>query len=244
MGEGGEAVVDRNLSLSQGAKRVQPGTHVHPVAVCGGGPSLGEYLNELKAWPGDIWAINHTAEYLMEHGIDCARFSVDPVLAPSSKVKRAIQATCCIPQEGAEVFDLIEHAPDGVPGGPTSATRAPALALRLGYPAVVFFGCESSFAHNDHVDRNEACARGDQLIVRVGGQDYRTYPEFLLQAECLSMLIRDYPVFTERSGGLLRAMAQNPDWEVIAVSSSLRTHLLGMNGHDFFQGTYLWAPST
>lgn len=219
------------VSQSRRYPRVQRGVHPHPVAVVGGGPSLLDRLDELREWPGDIWAINRTADWLQARGIDCAYFSVDPLVIPSS-VKRALVCSACHPQvlEGKDVlmFDLSEHG-GGIVGGSTTATRAPTLAAFMGYPGVHFFGCDSSFQTFDHIDRHEAYP--EELIVKANGRTFHTYPEFLMQAECLTDIIRLAPeLFVNKSGGLLQAMMVDDQWEVVAVSDALKASLIEWNG--------------
>lgn len=225
------AVIWRNLARAQSYPRAQRGPHAHPVAVCGGSPSLVEHLEELRAWPGDIWAINATADWLASQGIEATLFTVDPVHCQSS-VRKRLLATACDPRifsQHVECFAMCEDEDGGVPGGTTSATRAPALALRLGYPGAVFFGCESSLGKTSHVDRNEPL--GEALIVRADGVDWVTRPDYYLQAECLSHLLTEFPqVFTSKSGGLLDAMVRDPNWEVVAVSEALKRNLIEQNG--------------
>jgi hypothetical protein len=232
----------RNVNLASGVSRVKPGQHEHPVAVCGGGPSLDAHLDELRAWPGDIWAINKTADYLLDRGIDCTMFTVDGLVKSTSATKRLI-ASNCDPAlfEGAQCFGLIEYESDGVPGGTTSAGRTPALALRLGYPGVVYFGCDSSFVTRSHVDRNERLDHA--LIVRADGSDHLTHPELCMQAECLSEVLREFPdVFQSRSGGLLDAMTKDTQWSVVAVSTALKAHLIEHNGDDGIYDAPYVAP--
>jgi hypothetical protein len=195
-------------------------------------------VEALRTWPGDIWAINRTADYLLDQGIDCTLFTVDPVETHSTAAKRLL-ASCCDPklfQGQIEVFDLSEHANDGVSGGTTSATRAPVLAFKMGYPGVVLFGCESSFTDVDHIDRNEQ--NPVQLIIRADGKDWKTSPQMMVQAEELVWLLKHSKNLEERSGGLLRAMLNDPDWEVVAVSSELKKHLDEQNGPGGWEGNY------
>lgn len=226
-----EAQFLRNIEHAKRYPRPVRGEHDHPVAVCGGGPSLADHLHELRHWPGDIWAINHTADWLLDRGIDCTLFAVDPLIKSSTAAKRLLAASCDpeLFTAQAECFDLIETDPEGVPGGSTAAGRTPGLALRLGYPGVVFYGCESSFKDRDHVDRDEALK--EALIVRANGRDFKTYPEFMMQAETLSDVIRLAPeVFVSKSGGLLDAMVADQEWEVVAVSDAMKASLIAMNG--------------
>lgn len=232
------------LEASKGYPREQRGVHPHPVAVVGGALSVKEHLDELRGWPGEIWAINSMADWLQERGIDCWLFTVDSGYI-ELKAGRALLASCCHPEmfkRDVRVFDMVEHAPDGITGGVTTATRAPALAIKLGYPGVVFFGCDSSFAGQSHVAYAEESPL--QVIVRANGSDYITVPEYLLQADNLALLLRTFPdFFTNRGGGLLPAMVADDQWEVVGVSDALRTALIEQNGETPFNTAYV-CPST
>ena len=196
-------------------------------------------LDELRAWDGDIWAINHTVEWLRGHGIRSTLFSVDPVKT-DYVADEAIMGTVCQPEvlrriPNLRVFDMIETHEDGLAGGRSSAMRAAALSIQMGYLDVSFFGCEGSFEASDHVDRDEV--RDHQLIIRAGGCDYKTRPDFLVYCEEFVQLFATFPdIYHNRSGGLLKAMIEYPDtWEVVAVSASLKQHLEELNGA---QGRY------
>lgn len=221
-----------NLSALRGYPKAQRGAN-SPVAVVGGGPSLVDRLEELRGWPGDIWAVNNTAKWLLEQGIPCTLFSVDPYPL-DIEIDKALVATCCPPVsvskvKHVQVFDLAEHAPDGIDGGTTSAVRAAALSIRLGYPGLAYFGCDSSYITVDHVDRDEQ--RPEELIVRANGKDYRTRPDLLIQAQELSQLIRTFDAYFDcRSGGLLPAMVADDQWEVVGVSPAMKKTLIETNG--------------
>jgi hypothetical protein len=221
----------RNGVLAALFPRAERGEHVHPVAVCGGGPSLNEHLQELKDWPGDVWAVNATADYLLERGIDCTMITVDGMVKTTGAKKRLL-ATNCDPalfHEDVRCFALLEFEEGGVPGSSTTASRAPALALRLGYPGVVFFGCDSSFEDRTHVDRHEE--QEEALYVRANGRDWLTHPEMVMQAEALSALLREFPDrFQSKSGGLLDAMTADSEWSVVAVSDAYKRNLIEQNG--------------
>lgn len=213
--------------------------HSRPLAVVGGGPLVINDLDELRAWPGDVWGINHTAQWLNENGVNATLFTVDPEPF-QTKVERAIVASCVNPEllasiPDVRVFDIVEtHPQTGFSGGRFSSTRAPCVALHLGYQDVSFFGCEGSFLEADHVDRNDD--KPDQLIVRAGGKDFRTCPQFMVQCEELQKILYFDGVFKNRSGGLLKALIDHPDtWEVVAVSAALKHHLEEVNGK---QGLY------
>ena len=206
------------------------------LAVVGGSPSVGEHLDELRQWDGDIWGINSTANWLQSKGIDCTLFTVDP-LYKGKPVKKAILASVCDPDlvnacEDVGVFHMIEQDPEGVIGGCTTAGRAPILALRLGYIEVHFFGCEGSFSDTTHAEWNETIGFESQLIIKAG-ETYKTAPELLKQCEELGGVIREFPtVFFERSGGLLGAMLRHwDDWEVVAVSDGMKNDLHARYGN-------------
>jgi hypothetical protein len=211
------------------------------LAIVGGGPSVAERLDELRAWDGDVWGINYTAKWLNERGVRATLFTVDPGEFAADGVPNAILSQVCAPSVFEQLrgrvraFVPIEVREDGLSGGVTSATRAPSVSFYLGYLDVSFFGCEGSFAEASHVDRD--ATPSDQVIVRAGGNDYRTCLEFMVQSEQLATLIKTFPdVYHDRSGGLLAAMIDNLDtWEIVAVSASMKRHLEEHNGS---QGLY------
>lgn len=231
-----DSVARQNAVSAAAFPRAKRGDHAHPVAVCGGGPSLEAHLHELRKWPGDIWAINHTADWLLDRGIDCTLYCLDPLIKTSTAARRLLSTTCD-PQlfsGQVECFGQAEFEEGGIAGGSTAATRAPSLALRLGYPGAVFFGCDSSFEERTHVDRDEKLA--EALYVRADGRDWLTHPEMCMQAECLSTLLREFPqAFQSKSGGLLDAMTRDPEWSVVAVSAAFKEALIDTNGD---QGLY------
>jgi len=237
--------IQRHVAHAAGFPRAQRGKHDHPVAVCGGGPSLADHLDELRAWPGDIWAINHTADYLLDSGVDCTLFTVDPLPFQSTAAKRLL-ATCCHPDlfiNLVECFALCEQEEGGIPGGTTTASRAPCLALRLGYPGVVFFGCESSFINADHVDRDDGSV--NQLLIRANGKVWRTTPQLMLQAEVLSHLLREFPqAHAQKCGGLLEAMTLDTNWGIEAVSTAVKEAIVSLSGDaGIFDKRYICQPS-
>jgi hypothetical protein len=197
------------------------------VAVVGGGPSLADHLDELKAWEGPIWAINATWLWLKERGVKAAFFTVDPkpqAWLVGAGVESAIVATVGSAEllaslAGAHIrtFNLgVEEVHSGV----TSATATPHLAIQMGHRSVTFFGCDSSFWGEDtHVYPAEL--GGDRILVGVGDQAFETKPEFVMQAEDLAVLCRELPMFHQnRSGGLLAALIETPEWDLLAPDIS------------------------
>lgn len=209
--------------------------HGRPLAVVGGGHSAVLAIDELRAWPGDIWAINGTCSWLARQGIASTLFSVDPnpdLADLLFGVERGILSSTCDPN----VFEALkgrvwmfhpEHveAEHRFGGGTTSATRAPQPALYMGYRDISFFGCEGNFAATTHTFKDEAPER--QLLVAAGGERYRTTLQFLDQAESLATIISAFPdLLHDRSGGLLSAMIAHPDtWDVVGLTATLKREL-------------------
>ncbi len=230
-----DGVYERNIEAARG-RRLPSWRELKPsktrLAVIGGGPSLSGHLETLRTWDGDIWAINGAWKWLNDHGINAVFFSLDPLplLVPhvSTEITNAIVATCCDPA----VFDRLRgatvHTFDvGAPGsrtGSSSATGVPCMAVNVGYREIVFFGCESSFVDSSHAYVHEE--RDDALLVRCDGRDYLTYMDFYVQAQELATFMRTFPeVITERSGGLLRAMVNDTEHDVVAASQAIHDRL-------------------
>ncbi len=201
-----------------------------PLAIVGGGNSINDHIEELKAWPGEIWAVNGTINWCLDHGIDAVFFTVDAQTAEVwpydlSKVRRAALSIDCAPSmfaalKNAEVTTLPE--PDG---GPTSANSADLISQQAGYVGVTYFGCEGSFLDTTHAYK--ASAIEQWVIVKVGDDLFRTKPEFLEQSRIMAEVIRALPQFySERSGGLLRAMVEHGmEYELMEVSDALAAKL-------------------
>lgn len=224
----------------------QQPTHARKLAVVGGGPLVVNDLDELRAWDGDIWGINDTAEWLTNHGVECTLFTIDAIQRPV-KARDLIAATWCDPKlfeafEGRyQAFHMLQTHPEGVQGGAFTASSAPGVALRLGYTDVSFFGCEGSFEVSSHVDRHET--EDCQLIVEAGGKKYLTLPRYLIQCDELCQMFGLSKVFKNRSGGLLKAILEHPTtWTIVAVSAAFKKKLEEQNGyHGLYDQPYTEA---
>lgn len=217
--------------------RVEWAVLKYPVcAVVGGGPSVMDYLDELRAWQGDVFAINDTGKYLSDNGIASTIISVDGTRIPfriGPLVKGAIFATRVHRIQFSQlkglpirVFDMAEEdRAKGVEGGPTSICRTPHLLLRMGYAGIAYFGMDGSFLGDmTHISGKSLSAHENMVIVRAGGKDYVTHGGFLLQHQWMLEAFRRHSQFLyNASGGLFRAMLENPDtWEVVAVAEDLK----------------------
>lgn len=197
----------------------------HPwLAVVGGGPSVAGHIDELREWPGEIWAINGAYKFLRDHGVLAAFFTIDPqpgIAAMSGSIDCGVLATSCDPSAFAAAYHAhIETVElDDYPCGPTTASTAPIIALRRGHKMVSFFGCEGNFGATTHAYEN----RDVKLLeVVCNGKTFRTNPQMLQQSEYLAEQIRVAPhVLVDRSGGLLSAFVADPDIDVTAASRSI-----------------------
>lgn len=238
-----ESVIREQLKRSDGKPRIeQCNLHRRRLAVVGGGPSALDHLSEIARFD-DVWGINYVAGWLNKQGIPATFVTIDCQPFDMSRVggHAAILPTSCHPDlpgafDAVRYFDTIETHDNGLGGGTTTATRIPHLAITLGFVDVTFYGCEGSYLAQNHV--NEQREYEDEIIVRAG-LDYRTTPEFLLQAQNLGEFIRNFPeIFKEKSGGLLSAMVSGMDWDIVAVSGALKDKLEKTNGVVVFDEPY------
>ncbi len=116
-----------------------------------------------------------------------------------------------------------------IESGPTSVNAADFISLRAGYRKMVYFGCEGSFDYETGTTHAfTSFPIEDWLDVDVGGMRFRSKAEFISQAQMLSNTLREFPGFySEKSGGLLRAMVEaGPEYDVYAVADSLYAKLV------------------
>lgn len=210
--------------------------HGRRLAVIGGGPSIVDKLDEIRGYT-DIWAINGACRFLREHGIDSTLLSLDPCdfLAPRvSGAKKALLATRCHPDvfkalEGADitVFYATTDAAEGMWASCSTVTVAFHLATVLGYRQTVFYGCEGSYSEQTHAYMDEAELQDYRFVVECGGKQYLTAPDLYMLTKQMAFLLRlsINDAFTERSGGLLRALIENDKHDIVKVSRALMAGL-------------------
>lgn len=204
--------------------------HEGKLAVVGGGPSIKNHLDDLRSWPGDIWAINGACRWLRAAGVESTFLTTDPTpgIAEVAKgARNALVASRCHPS----VFDALEDAAvrlfhvsnDDVGGFWASVSTVMVtfdLATHLGFREIHFFGCEGSYETTTHTYMDDP--QTFRFVVACNGGEYLTLPELYLQTVQLAEVLRNFPVsFRERSGGLLGAMVRNPEHDIVKVSRAL-----------------------
>lgn len=239
--------IRKNIRMSRRYPRIELSVAKYlPAAVVGGGPSAKTNIEILKTWHerggSDIFAINDTARFLSDNGIQCYIFSADCTEIPfkiGSLVKGAIFASRVnrkqflkFKRKEVRVFHMLEDVerffdPNLVPGfegGGTSVCRTPLLLTRIGYQGVYYFGCEGSFYDFSHVTGKSDAISWNMMVIKAGDIEYLTNAAFVLQSKYLAEKIRKHPgLFVNVSSGLLKAMIENYDtWEVAAIGEDLR----------------------
>jgi len=193
-----------------------------PLALVGGGPSLSEHLDELRTWPGDIWAINQTAPWLRANGVLCFFFTVDPSDTAANHCSgKAVVHAHCHPQTFANASECWKTA--GSIPGPSTIVAGCLLGIKAGYEKIYLFGADSSYGETSHIYRNEPVQ--DLIQVQCGGS-FLTRLELLLQAERLAEIVRTLPDFFEnRSGGFLKALCDVGDYDVTHVCRGIHERM-------------------
>jgi hypothetical protein len=235
------SVYSRSLGFPL-AKKVP--AHDRHLAIVGGGPSVKDYVEEIGAFKGDIWGINGACGFLRERGIESTFISVDPHEIVARWAKGATRALISVRVDpkvfealnGAEIklFELAQDKDGGVRCFSSTASLGFDLATDLGYRTVVWYGCEGSWEGSTAVsagnkdDKTHAYPepsekRDERMVVLCqDGKEYLTAPDFYVQSCELAEIIRKFSRhFSERSGGLLRALVDKPEHDITKVSRAL-----------------------
>ena len=225
--EHGKIEENRESCRKRGLPRLAPhNKRDGRLAVVGGGPSVLNYLNRIAGY-SHILAINGACKFLSDHGIESTFFAIDPheivaKWAPGAKKALLCDRVCpevfdILKDADVTVFELANDVPGGVCAGSSTASAGFILGPILGYEFVDFYGCESSFEGQSHAYMDEALE--EILWVEVGGKEYKTRPDFYLQAQEMSQIFKKFPrAFTAYGGGLLQAMIDHDDHDVKYVS--------------------------
>lgn len=217
-----DEILARNTALSFGPPPVGIGN----LAVVGGGPSVRDHVDDLRDWPGDIWAINGAWRWLKDQGIAAKFYSADAALSIAGMCRGAdaVLAAQCDPsayKAARRVWRIT-----GRLHGPTSAVAAALSAIEAGYSEVTYFGCESSYGATTHAYDKHVKIYYKTIIVSCDGVEYFTNLGLTAQAERIAAMINAAPhVFHERSAGMLGGMVRDPEWNLVAGSQSLHDQL-------------------
>lgn len=227
------ADVLENVRLSKLRGLREPAGNGKRLALVGGGPSAADHVETLRNWPGEVWAINGAARWCWERGIKATLVTFHPWVEVPECVTRIILGEECSPAlfdacAGRELYVLNDETPSGqvLPRGGTTATAVAIKFPFLGFFDVTLFGLEGSYS--GHVTHNYTVYEDPNepwVIVEANGQTFRTKAEFLLQGRWLAEFIHAYPIYEERSGGLLAALVKDHDYDVIDMAPCLRAKL-------------------
>lgn len=246
--EEGQIALNAMYARSLGLPFVKKGpAHGRRLAIVGGGPSIRDQVEELRAFDGDLWGINGACRWLASHGIESTFISVDPHEIVATWVGPEIKKALLCARLHPSVFQILKHADvrvfelflddphNGFKCCSSTASLGFDLATDLGYRSITFYGCEGSYGGNLNGDNSQDKShaypepsekREHRMVVKCGDGEYLTAPDFYVQCCELSQLIRKFPAhFSERSGGLLRAMVENDDHDIIKVSRALMESL-------------------
>jgi hypothetical protein len=198
-----------------------------PLAIVGSGPSVKDYIEALKIFPGEIWAINGAFNWLRSVGIKPTAFlgmDPDPILVnyltdPQKDATYYIASQC-----DPSVFRLLKdhnvwiwHAHDPgtkpkpgnfpIPGGSTLLTRAPYLGSLLGFSDVHIFGGDSSYIEDGYVYGGKLIGEGD-CVANFDGIEFKTNRQMLAQATEMMNTLENFPGdITVHGSGLMPSMA-------------------------------------
>ena len=207
------------------------GTGRTRLAIVGGGPSVKEYLQELRDFDGDIWIAASAYHWCRYNGIDGRFMAVGPeaiIAKLAVGAEKAILSSCVDPSvfevlkdADVQVFDLVSDGPM-MNHGPSTVTAAFVQAIKADYREVTFYGCDSCYTAGGNSHAYEDSKHDYRIGVTVGADEFYTEALLLLQAEYMAKMISTAPhVFKEKSGGLLRALIGNPDYYIVSGTKEL-----------------------
>lgn len=210
------------------------------LAIVGSAPSAIDYVDELRSWPGEIWAVNGAYRFLMSHGVNANAFiGLDPLPGLKEYVEKRhpmtafLMSSVCDPS----VFDELKDAdvwlwhsrgaiepnpyPDNsvfVSGGTTCLTRAPFLAHMLGWRDITVFGADSSYDEGPYCYKHGTFKEDttqDRIEVECNGQVFVTELLLLKQASVFGVMQTMFNGLLKfKCRGLLKAFLDSPMHEL------------------------------
>jgi hypothetical protein len=223
-----ESALRRNLRVCGYAPK-----RTGQLAIVGSGPSVSTYIDELRSWPGEIWAVNGAYRFLLDQGIVAHAFvGLDPVPGLKEYVEVRDKGTSFLLSSVCDpsVFDELSGAdiwlwhskqadfpyPEGsqvVGGGTTCLTRAPYLAQMVGWRDITIFGADSSFTEAKYCYGNGFKEDSTQpsFPVECNGQTFVTELALVKQVSAFGVM---HTLFNGclkfRCGGLMDAFLKSP----------------------------------
>jgi hypothetical protein len=225
-----------DLVLSRGLPTVQKTPErAGQLAIVASGPSVRDYLDELRSWTGEIWAINGAYDYLLDEGIvPHGFFAIDPLPELADYVRRPQRETTFFVAATSDVsvFDALEGFkiktffpfsddvtyPEGagmIGGGTTAVTRAPYLALVEGWRDITLFGCDSSYDGGEYCyqwGRYKSDIDAPKLWLEINGEGpFQSEIGLMKQMSQMAVIIEKFRGMLKiRCGGLMAAYLRAP----------------------------------
>lgn len=213
------------------------------LAIVASGPSVRGYLDELRNWTGEVWAINGAYDYLLEQGIvPHGFFAIDPLPELAEYVQHPHEQTTFYIASTSDpsVFDALKGAkvetfhpysedvkyPNDlgtIGGGTTSVTRAPYLGLLQGWRDIILYGVDSSY------DGQEYCYKWGRYSTDIaqpkiwvdlhdGGEKFETEVGLLKQVSQVGAFLHIFQgMLKVRCGGLMAAFLEQPARDDIPI---------------------------
>ena len=202
------------LNISRGLKEIQSSKPRNSAAVLvGGAPSIKDNYKEIIG-KGDIFALNNTANWLMERNIrpqyqviiDSREFNKRFVEPPHKRIKY-LMASCVHPavldnlqcvddvwlwhldHEGL-TDDLFDADTCLIGGGNTVLLRTISLAKAIGYNEFHIFGADSSFEDDHHAYEQKENDGKELVEVIAHGRKFKTHWWMVSQVKQMQIRVR------------------------------------------------------
>jgi len=222
---------NRKVNRARGIPKVGTSPVKPRLAIVGGGPDLGRFVDELKCFDGEIWAINGAYNWCKASGIDAVFYAIDPSfrLLPLVRIVHKAVLVDTVHKAvfnslGAKVSEIAWTGLRDIKHGTTAAATAPMIAAERGHNHVTFYGCQSSFtASTTHMYKNDKLSK---IWIKCGGIEYVSCPQFIMQAEFLAGLARGLPTGIKVKGqGFLSCLIEHGTFEVTHIERSINEGL-------------------
>jgi len=235
--------MNRNLeaNLGRGLPQCEPmPERTTRLAIVGSGPSVRDYLEEIKSFDGHVWAVNGAYDYLRDNGFVPHGFlGCDPLPGLDEYLKNPHKDTTfylagtvdpstieAVKDYDVRLWFLAQSVdikyPKGtwlITGGTTMLLRAPFLSWMLGYRDLTFYGADSSFdttkeqryVYGDGRYQWDSKAPVNWVKTQNGEGPFPTELCLMKQVSQFGAVVQYYRgKLTFRCGGLLDAFLRSP----------------------------------